>query len=134
MKKTKLLPFLTFVSMILFVNNVYAGEWDLYFGERNVIFLGNEKDDNTVLQNANGRTFSEVGNMVLQTKNSYRLTKLSNDLSTFIWSMLNDYSLEDGDIFLANAGYDWGQPKTFIMVLRINNGGKSFEYYAVRLY
>lgn len=134
MKKTVLVLFLTLAGLILLVNNVYAGEWDYYMGEKMVVFLGNAKNDNSILQNSDGKTFSEVGDRLLKIENSYRLTKLSNDLYSFIWSMLNDYSLEDGDVFFVGAGYDWTTPKAFVMVLRIKNNGKSFEYYAMRHY
>jgi hypothetical protein len=43
MKKTVLVLFLTLAGLILLVNNVYAGEWDYYMGEKMVVFLGNAK-------------------------------------------------------------------------------------------
>jgi hypothetical protein len=133
MMKNRVVLFLVLAGLFFLTSEIYAGEWDFYAGEPEVIFFGNARTETSALEN--GMTFSEIGNSLINElvgKGYYKLSKLPNDLSSLVWSALNQYTLEDGDVFMVWAGYTWTSPKQFGLVLKITDNGKSFTYYGVR--
>jgi hypothetical protein len=120
----KLMPCL-FV-FLLFVTKASSGEWD-YVPNVSLRYIGNQNEE----------MFRETVSRVRDGPGvnfCYPLSKLPKEVNQAIWSELNSYDLDAGDVFMFSCGYERTTPKAifvFLRITRINRDGTcNWVFYA----